>query len=31
MPAGLTNAKQSRANVEAMKKIELKAKLHASK
>lgn len=29
--AELTNAEQSRANVEAMKKIELKAKLHASK
>jgi hypothetical protein len=29
--AELTNAKQSRANVEAMKKIELKAKLHVSK
>jgi DNA-binding phage protein len=29
--AELTNAKESRANVEAMKKIELKAKLHASK
>jgi hypothetical protein len=27
----VTNAEQSRANVEAMKKIELKAKLHASK
>ncbi len=29
--AELTNGEQSRANVEAMKKIELKAKLHASK
>jgi hypothetical protein len=28
--AELTNGEQSRANVEAMKKIELKAKLHAS-
>jgi hypothetical protein len=27
----LTHAEQSRANVEAMKKIELKAKLHAPK